>query len=129
MDAQIPDVDLSLGVVGKGRAAVENSTPAGQVQNVSAICGINQFGIPIIPGIGSNPCNREISIYADPLGGVSALGIAGSAAIFQTLFGQGLIQCTTPTPGNNACITPASVAPLGIDVTIPAHSLHSRSSS
>ena len=117
VDAQIPDVDLSLGVVGKGRSAVENSTSAGQVPNVSAICGVSQFGTPIIPGTGSSPCNREISIYADPLLGVSALHIAGSAAIFQTLFGQGLIQCTTPTAGNNACITPASVAPLGVDVT------------
>jgi hypothetical protein len=90
VDAQIPDVDLSLGVLGKGRSAVENSTPAGQVQNVSGICGVSQFGTAIIPGTGSSPCNREISIYADPLGGVSALGIAGSAAIFQTLFGQGL---------------------------------------
>ncbi len=117
VDVQIPDVDLSLGVVGKGRSAVENSTSAGQVPNVSAICGVSQFGTPIIPGTGSNPCNREISIYADPLGGVSALGIAGSATIFQTLFGEGLIQCTTPGAGNNACITPASVAPLGIDVT------------
>jgi hypothetical protein len=28
-----------------------------------------------------------------------------------------LIQCTTPTPGSSACITPAAVAPLGINVT------------
>jgi hypothetical protein len=48
------------------------------------------------------------------------LGIAGSATIFQTLFGQGLIQCTTPTAGNNACVTPAVAGPfgpVGIDVT------------
>ncbi len=52
------------------------------------------------------------------------MGIAGSATIFQTLFAQGLIQCTTPAPGNNACITPAAVAgpfpgtqPVGVDVT------------
>ncbi|HEX9112163.1 MAG TPA: TonB-dependent receptor [Terriglobales bacterium] len=117
VDAQIPDVDLSLGVVNKNRSAVENSSAAGQVANATAICGVSQFGVPIIPGTGSSPCNREISIYADPLGGIPALGIAGAAAIFQTLFAQGLIQCTTPTPGNNACITPAAVAPLGLDVT------------
>ncbi|MFZ3265578.1 MAG: TonB-dependent receptor [Terriglobales bacterium] len=117
VDAQIPDVDLSLGVVNKNKSAVENATGAGQVANVSGICGISQFGFPIIPGAGTSPCNREISIYADGFSGVPQLGIAGSAAIFQTLFGQGLIQCTTPTAGNNACITPAAVAPLGIDVT------------
>jgi hypothetical protein len=117
VDAQIPDVDLSLGVLNRNKSAVENSTPAGQVANVSGICGVSQFGVPIIPGTGTSPCNREISIYADGFAGVPALGIAGSAAIFQTLFGQGLIQCTTPTAGNNACITPASVAPLGLDVT------------
>jgi hypothetical protein len=124
VDAQIPDVDLSLGVVNKNRSAVENSTPAGQVANVSGICGVSQFGVPIIPGTGTSPCNREISIYADSISGVQPLGIAGSATIFQTLFGQGLIQCTTPTAGNNACITPAAVAgpfagsqPVGIDVT------------
>ena len=117
VDAQIPDVDLSLGVVNKNKSAVENAAGAGQVANVSGICGISQFGFPIIPGTGASPCNREISIYADGFSGVPQLGIAGSAAIFQTLFGQGLIQCTTPTAGNKACITPAAVAPLGIDVT------------
>jgi carboxypeptidase family protein len=126
VDAQIPDVDLSLGVVGSGRAAVENSTGAGQVANVSAICGVSLFGTPLpgLGGTGTNPCKREISIYADNINGVPELGIAGSATIFQTLFAEGLIQCTTPTAGNKACVTPASVAgpfagsqPLGIDVT------------
>jgi hypothetical protein len=124
VDAQIPDVDLSLGVVGPGRAAVENSTSAGQVANVTAICGVSQFGFPIIHGTGTNPCKREISIYADGINGVPALGIAGSATVFQTLFAEGLIQCTTPTAGNNACVTPVAVAgpfagaqPVGIDVT------------
>ncbi|MGB7151865.1 MAG: TonB-dependent receptor [Terriglobales bacterium] len=124
VDAQIPDVDLSLGVVGAGRAAVENSTGAGQVANVTAICGVSQFGTTIIPGIPNSICNREISIYADGISGVPLLGIAGAATMFQTLFGEGLIQCTTPTAGNNACVTPAAVAgpfagsqPVGIDVT------------
>jgi Carboxypeptidase regulatory-like domain/TonB dependent receptor len=124
VDAQIPDVDLSLGVVGAGRAAVENSTSAGQVANVTAICGVSQFGTTIIPGTGASPCKREISIYADGINGVPALGIAGSATIFQTLFSEGLIQCTTPSAGNKACVTPTAVAgpfagaqPVGIDVT------------
>lgn len=117
VDVQIPDVDLSLGVVNGNKSAVENSSGAGQVANLTAICGFSQFGVPIIPGTGSSPCNREISIYVDPLGGVPALGLAGANTVFQTLFGQGLIQCTAPAPGSAACITPAAVAPLGINVT------------
>ncbi|MGA7971127.1 MAG: TonB-dependent receptor [Terriglobales bacterium] len=124
VDAQIPDVDLSLGVVNGNKSAVENTPGAGQVANVSSICGVSQFGVTIIPGTGGSPCNREISIYADGFSGVPALGIAGSATIFQTLFGEGLIQCTAPTAGNKACVTPAAVAgpfagsqPVGIDVT------------
>jgi hypothetical protein len=118
VDVQVPDVDLSLGVLNKNKSAVENSSAAGQVANVSAICGVSQFGYPVIPGTGTSPCNREISIYADPITGVPALGIAGSATIYQTLFAQGLIQqCTAPTPGNHACITPAAVGALGLDVT------------
>jgi hypothetical protein len=116
VDVQIPDVDLSLGAVNKNKSAVENSTPAGQVANLTSICGFSQFGVPIIPGSGTSPCNREISIYVDPIAGVPALGLAGAPTVFQTLFAQGLIQCTTPAPGNAACITPAAVAPFGIDV-------------
>jgi hypothetical protein len=40
-----------------------------------------------------------------------------SATVFGGLFAQGLVQCTTPTPGNAACITPAALSPL-IDVPI-----------
>lgn len=111
VDAQIPDVDLSLGAVNKNKSAVENTPGAGQVTNLDAICGF------IAPGTGASPCNREISIYADGFGGFSngsTVNIAGSATIFQTLFAEGLIQCTTPAPGNSACITPAAVAgPFG----------------
>ena len=117
VDVQIPDVDLSLGVLNSNRSAVGNRPGAGQVANLSSICGVSQFGITIIPGAGSSPCNREISIYVDPLAGVPALGLAGAPVVFQTLFGQGLIQCTKPAAGNAACITPAAVAPLGINVT------------
>ena len=118
VDAQIPDVDLSLGVVNANKSAVENGgLPGGQVANLTATCGFSQFGFPIIKGSGSSPCNREISIYVDPISGVPALGLAGAPTVFQTLFGQGLIQCTTPTPGNAACITPGDVAQFGIGVT------------
>jgi hypothetical protein len=117
VDVQIPDVDYSLGVLNSDKSAVGNRPGASQVANLSSICGVSQFGVPIIPGNGSSPCNREISIYVDPIAGVPALGLAGAPVVFQTLFGQGLIQCTHPTPGNAACITPNSVAPFGINVT------------
>jgi Carboxypeptidase regulatory-like domain/TonB dependent receptor len=113
IDVQIPDVDLSLGVLNGNKTAVENAAGAGQVANLTAICGI----APVFPGNGSSPCNREISIYADPISGIPALGLQGAPAVFQGLFAKGLIQCTTPAPGNEACITPASVAPFGINVT------------
>jgi hypothetical protein len=117
VDVQIPDVDLSLGVLNGNKTAVGNKAGAGQVANLISTCGISQFGVVIVPGNGTSPCNREISIYVDPLSGIPALHLAGAPAVFQTLFGQGLIQCTTPTPGNAACITPAAVAPFGINVT------------
>ncbi len=45
------------------------------------------------------------------------MGLAGAPAVFSGLFAKGLIQCKTPAAGNAACITPADVAPLGINVT------------
>jgi len=113
VDVQIPDVDLSLGVVNANKSAVENRVGGSQVANLTAICGI----APLFPGNGSSPCNREISIYVDPITPTGLPGLQTAPAVFQTLFAQGLIQCTTPTPGNAACITPAAVAPLGINVT------------
>ena len=99
VDVQIPDVDYSLGVRNANNSSVGNSVAGNQAANVTAICGVSQFGVQIIPGSGGSPCNREISIYADPIGGVSALGIKGAATIFQTLFANGapgnLIGCTT----------------------------------
>jgi hypothetical protein len=117
VDEQIPAVDLSLGVVNGNKSSVENQTSAGQVANLTSICGFSQFNVQIIPGSHSSPCNREISIYVDPIGGVPALGLKGAPAVFAGLFGSQLIQCTRPTAGNAACITPAAVAPFGIDVT------------
>ncbi len=116
IDAQIPQVDLSLGVLNKNHSTVENNHNTAQVpdqvNNAIATCGI----AGIVPGSGTSPCTRYISIYVDPLAlpppGIP--GLQNSAVVFQTLFAEGLIQCTTPTPGNNACITPAAVAPLGI---------------
>jgi hypothetical protein len=119
IDAQIPQVDLSLGVLNKNRSTVENqhntSQVPDQVLNAQNTCGVGvtALGTPgtIFPGSGSSPCNRFISIYADPLGGTGLPFLQNSATIFQTLFANGLVQCTTPTAGQNACITPQSLLP------------------
>jgi hypothetical protein len=115
IDAQIAQVDLSLGVLNKNRSTVENQRNTAQVpdqvNNVVNTCGISFAGSPIFPGSGSSPCNRFISIYVDPLT-PTGLPIQNSAVVFQTLFAGGLIQCTVPTPGNSACITPKSLGPM-----------------
>ncbi len=43
--------------------------------------------------------------------------ITSANNIFQTLFGQGKIACTTPAPGRDACITPADLTQFGISIT------------
>jgi hypothetical protein len=119
VDAQIPQVDLSLGVLNKNRSTVENqrntSQVPDQVNNLVNTCGVGvtALGTPgtIFPGNGASPCNRFISIYADPLGASGLPFLQNSATIFQTLFAAGLIQCTTATAGQNACITPQSLLP------------------
>jgi hypothetical protein len=40
-----------------------------------------------------------------------------SAVIYQTLFAENKVQCTTPAAGNAACITPADLAQFGINIT------------
>jgi Carboxypeptidase regulatory-like domain len=132
IDAQIPGVDLSLGVLNKNRSTVENQHNTAQVpdqvNNVVGTCGIGVTNPPIplgFPGNGSSPCNRFISIYIDP--GFSVLPfIQPAGKLFTGLFGTpappgnapgaNLITCTNPAPGTNACITPADVAPFGIFV-------------
>jgi hypothetical protein len=114
IDTQIPQVDLSLGVLNADRSTVENQhNTLGQVGNVVATCGIGIPGVPIVPPAGttSSPCNRYISIYVGP--GFSLLPFLQPAGqVFGELFGLGLIQCTTPAPGNAACITPAALGPV-----------------
>ena len=114
IDAQIPGVDLSLGVLNRNRTTVENQhnkqQVPDQVNNLVGTCGVGFPGIPIIPGTGASPCNRFISIYADALL-PTPLPIVTSDVVFQTLFANGLIQCTTPLPGQNSCVTPQSLGP------------------
>ncbi|MGA9568446.1 MAG: carboxypeptidase regulatory-like domain-containing protein, partial [Candidatus Acidiferrales bacterium] len=127
IDVQIPQVDLSLGVLNANRSTVENqhnsSQVPDQVLNAQNTCGIGVTALgpggTIFPGTGSSPCNRYISIYADPLGGTGLPFLQNSATIFQTLFANGLVQCTTPAPGQNACITPQSLLPTSAGGLFP----------
>lgn len=60
---------------------------------------------------------RPIAQTFVPLTGAPGNPALTSAAIFQTLFAQGAVQCTTPAAGNAACITPADLTQFGINVT------------
>ncbi|HXT74496.1 MAG TPA: carboxypeptidase regulatory-like domain-containing protein [Candidatus Angelobacter sp.] len=119
VDAQIPQVDLSLGVLNSNYSTVENQNNKqqvpDQVNNVVNTCGIAFTGSPFT-GNGSSPCTRFISIYIDPLTPTGIPGLQNSAVVFQTLFATGKIQCTSPSAGNAACITPTDLAPFGIRV-------------
>jgi hypothetical protein len=118
---QIPAVDYSLGVRNANNSSVGNTTKAGQVNNLDAICGLaGAFGL--FPGNGSSPCNREISIYIIPITGVPGGNPALNApTVFQTLFAQGTIGCTKPAAGSYACITPGAgpggLKQFGLNVT------------
>jgi len=122
VDAQINQVDLSLGVLNKNHTTVENqrnkSQVPDQVNNVVNTCGIGFPGFPIFPGAGTSPCTRFISIYVDPIS-PTGLPIVTAPGVFQTLFANGLIQCTTPAPGNQACITPQSLGPTSAGGLFP----------
>jgi hypothetical protein len=119
---QIPAVDYSLGVRNANNSSVGNSTKAGQVNNLDAICGMaGAFGLFPPPTNPSSPCNREISIYIVPIGGLPDNKNLNAINVFRTLFGQGAISCTTPPPGSYACITsgagPGGLAQFGLNVT------------
>ena len=60
---------------------------------------------------------RPIAQVFVPLTGAPGHPGLNSAVMFQTLFAQGLIQCTTPAAGAAACITPANLTQFGINVT------------
>lgn len=61
--------------------------------------------------------NRQIAQVFVPLTGAPGNPALTSAAIFQTLFAQGVVQCTTPAAGQAACITPANLTQFGITIT------------
>ena len=62
---------------------------------------------------------RQIAQVFVPLTGVPGSPPSlTSASIFQTLFAQGKVQCTTPAPGNAACITPADLAQPSLNIAV-----------
>lgn len=60
---------------------------------------------------------RQIAQIFVPLTGAPGNPSLTSAGIFQTLFAQGKVQCTTPASGQAACITPADLTQFGITIT------------
>jgi hypothetical protein len=71
----------------------------------------------VVQTLGNIDGLRPIAISLVPLTGAPGNPALNSAAIFQTLFAQGKVSCTTPAPGDAACITPADLAQFGLIVT------------
>jgi hypothetical protein len=78
------------------------------VQTLGNINNTRQIANLLAPATINAPC--------PPLGINSPATTALSACIFQTLFGQGKVSCTTPAAGAAACITPADLTQFGITV-------------
>jgi hypothetical protein len=71
----------------------------------------------VVQTLGNINNTRQIANYFVPLTGEPGNPALTSAAVFQTLFAQGKVQCTTPSAGQQACITPGDLAQFGITVT------------
>jgi carboxypeptidase family protein len=78
------------------------------VQTLGNVNNTRQIANLLAPATINAPC--------PPLGINSPGTTALSACIFQTLFGQGKVSCTTPAAGAAACITPADLTQFGITV-------------
>ena len=124
----------------RGGYGIFYSQVYGQIADVAQTLGVlDSAGRPVTDLttclVSPNACSRQIAhIFAPltgipvPTGGVLRLFTGApnppafsSAVIFQTLFAQGKIACTTPSPGNDACITPGDVTQfLCIDPANPS---------
>jgi hypothetical protein len=60
---------------------------------------------------------RQIAQVFVPLTGAPGNPALNSAVMFQTLFAEQKVQCTSAAPGNAACITPTDLSQFGIAVT------------
>jgi hypothetical protein len=87
----------------RGGYGIFTSPIYGQIPNVIQTLGIHNGFQPI----------AQVFV---PLTGEPGNPALTSAAIFQTLFAQGKVQCTGPAPGNLDCITPADLTQFGITV-------------
>jgi hypothetical protein len=79
----------------------------------------------VVQTLGNHNNTRQIANFLAPANlpePCALVGAAGptfplSGCIFQTLFTQGKVSCTSPAAGAAACITPADLAQFGINVT------------
>jgi hypothetical protein len=89
----------------RGGFGIFHSPVYGQITNVVTTLGL-------LNGV------RQIAQVFVPLTGVPGFPPSlTSAAIFQTLFAQGRVQCSVPAAGSAACITPANLTQFGINIT------------
>ena len=78
------------------------------IQTLGNVNNTRQIANLLAPASINAPC---------PPAGVSTPTIPLSACIFQTLFAEGKVSCTTPAAGAAACITPADLTQFGITVS------------
>jgi hypothetical protein len=78
------------------------------IQTLGNINNTRQIANFLAPANFPAPCIPE---------GVTTPTFPLSACIFQTLFAQGKVSCTTPAAGAAACITPADLTQFGITVS------------
>lgn len=71
----------------------------------------------VVKTLGNVNGTRQIANFLLPITGFPTLPPqVNAASVYQTLFAEGLIQCTVPTAPNVACITPAALAPFGLNI-------------
>ena len=111
IDAQIPQVDLSLGVLNKNRSTVENQRNKqqvpDQVNNLVGTCGVGFPGVPIVRRDWCQPL-QPFHFHLCGFAASAPLPIVTANVVFS--FANGLIQCTVPPPGQQSCVTPQSLA-------------------
>jgi hypothetical protein len=107
----------------RGGYGIFYSQVYGQIADVAQTLGVlDPAGRPVTDlstcSASPNACLRQIAQIFVPLTGAPGTSPPlTSAAVFQTLFAQGKVQCTIPAPGAAACITPADLTQFGISVT------------
>ena len=88
----------------RGGYGIFYSPVYGQIGNVVQTLGI------------VNGFQQIAQAFVSALGGIPSNPTLTSAAIFQTLFAQGKVQCTTAAAGQAACITPQDLTQFGLTV-------------